>query len=252
VWHERRATLNDLPTYARPLVETTLSRIQRWDLEAARHVTHYIANSTLTKQRISDFYGREATLIHPPVEVERFSPSRPENFFLVVTALTRHKRVEVALEAARLAGQPVRVVGLGPELDRLRSRFGSSVLFLGGVADAELADLYARARALLVPNIEEFGIAAVEAQAAGRPVVAVNAGGTSETVIDGETGVLVWPATAEAFAQVLRQVDFDAFSADRIRGHAELFSPERFKLRFTHEVERLVAKSATSQASSPS
>jgi glycosyltransferase involved in cell wall biosynthesis len=239
LWHERRTALDETPTVARPLFAAVLSRIRRWDLNASRRVTHYIANSKLTGERIGDFYGREAVVIHPPVEVDRFSVGEPEDFFLVVTELARHKRVELALEGARLAGRPVTVVGEGPEMARLKSRFGSSARFLGALGDAELIELYARARALLVPSTEEFGIAMVEAQAAGRPVVAVDAGGAQETVIDGKTGVLLPDASADAFAEALRQVDFDAFSPERIRGHAQQFSVERFRRELEREVARL-------------
>jgi glycosyltransferase involved in cell wall biosynthesis len=238
VWHERRAALDEAPIVARPLLSALLSRIRRWDLEAQGRVTHYVANSALTKERIGEFYGRDAVVVHPPVEVDRFSIGEPEEFFLIVTELSRHKRVELALEGARLAGRPVTVVGEGPDLDRLQSRFGSSARFLGSQGDAELVDLYARAKALLVPSTEEFGIAMVEAQAAGRPVVAVAAGGAREILIDGETGLLVSPGTADAFAEVLREVDFGRFSPERIRRNAERFSVERFKNEFEREVTR--------------
>jgi glycosyltransferase involved in cell wall biosynthesis len=240
VWHERQAALAEVPMVVRPLLGATLSRIRRWDLEAARRVTHYVANSALTRERIADFYGREAMVIHPPVEVDRFSIGEPEDFFLVVTELARHKRVELALEGARRAGVPVTVVGEGPDFGRLKSRFGSSAHFRGAVGDAELVGLYARARGLLVPSTEEFGIAMVEAQAAGRPVIAVDAGGAREIVIDGETGVLVSPATADAFAEAIREVDFERFSPERIRRNAERFASERFTAELDREVNRLI------------
>jgi glycosyltransferase involved in cell wall biosynthesis len=242
VWHEREVSLSEVPAYVRPLLRRVLDRIRRWDREAGDRVSHFIANSQVTRQRIGDFYGRDATVVHPPVEIERFSPGQAEDFFLVVTELTRHKRVEVALEAAKLARRPLTVVGEGPELERLRSRFDSSATFTGSVTDAVLADLYRRARAVIVPNVEEFGIAAVEAQASGRPVVALNAGGTSETVLDGETGVLVEHGSAAAFAEVLSDVDFENFSPARMREHASQFSTERFRERFKAEVSRLTGQ----------
>ena len=130
-------------------------------------------------------------MVHPPVEVSRFTPAAPEDFLLVVAELVRHKQVDLALDAASRAGLRLKVVGTGPELDRLRSAYSQTADFLGRVSDSELATLYSRALALVVPNIEEFGIAAVEAQAAGRPVIAADAGGAQETVINGDTGVLV-------------------------------------------------------------
>src|SRR5205085_6008483 len=135
---------------------------------------------------------------HPPVQIERFSRGRPEDFLLVVTELVRHKRVDVALEAARRAGRPIKVVGTGPELDQLRARYDTNAEFLGRISDSDLNELYGRALALIVPGTEEFGIAAVEAQSAGRPVVAADAGGVRETVVDGETGVLLPPGDTEA------------------------------------------------------
>ena len=212
-------------------------------MRAARRVTHFIANSELTRQRMQDFWGRDATVVHPPVEVDRFRSGRPEDYFLVVGELVRHKRVDVALDAAWKARCKVKVVGTGPDLPRLERRARAAVQFLGRLSDAELADVYARARALVVPGVEEFGIAAVEAQAAGRPVIAVDAGGARETVIDGETGILVAPG-ADALAEAMRHGDFDAFSPDRISRHAATFSTAAFTERFSREVTRLLGTAA--------
>jgi glycosyltransferase involved in cell wall biosynthesis len=239
VWHERARALEEAPRALRPFVRLLLARIRGWDVRAARRVTHFIANSELTRRRIQDFWGREASVVHPPVEVDRFRPGRPEDYFLVVGELVRHKRVDVALEAARKAGCKIKVVGTGPDLPRLERTAGADVQFLGRLSDVELAAVYARARALVIPGVEEFGIAAVEAQAAGRPVVAVDAGGARETVIDGETGVLLEPG-ADALAEAMRDVDFDAFSSERISQHAATFSTHAFKERFSREVARLL------------
>src|SRR5207249_2641477 len=135
------------------------------------------------------FYGREATVINPPVDVERFQIGETQDYFLVVGELVPHKRVEIALEAAKRAGQSIKVVGSGPEYGRLSTLYGGTAEFMRRLKDEELARLYAGARALVVPNVEEFGIAAVEAQAAGRPVLGVDAGGLKETVVDGVTGI---------------------------------------------------------------
>jgi glycosyltransferase involved in cell wall biosynthesis len=241
VWHERETALREVPRALRPLMERILQRIQRWDVAASRRVTRYVAGSELVRERIGDFYGREATVIHPPVDVDRFSPDGvAEDFFLVVCELVRHKRVDVALTAARRAGMPIKVVGTGPDLERLRTLFGSSAEFLGRVPDAELDLLYGKALALVVPNVEEFGIAAVEAQAAGRPVIAPKAGGTKETVVDGETGVLVENPSVEELASAMRYVDYCSFSRTAIRKNAERFSRARFAQRFTAEVTAAV------------
>jgi glycosyltransferase involved in cell wall biosynthesis len=240
-WVEEPRAIDETPRPARPLMRSALRRIRSWDLAASRRVSHYIAISQFARQRIQRIYGRKASVVHPPVEVSRFTPAGPEEFLLVVTELVRHKQADLALEAARRARRPLKVVGTGPELARLRNVYGSGAEFLGRISDSELATLYSHALALIVPNIEEFGLAAVEAQAAGRPVIAADAGGARETVIHGETGVLVPPGNLDALAQALRGTDFGRFSPDVIRAHALNFSTDVFKRRFVAEVERLAA-----------
>jgi glycosyltransferase involved in cell wall biosynthesis len=239
-WHERVRAIEETPTLLRPLVRRTLARVRRWDIAAAERTTHYVANSELTRTRIQDFWDRDAEVVHPPVDVARFRPGTGDgDYFLVVCELVRHKQVDLALEAAARAGRAVKVVGDGPERERLAARYGSTAEFLGRIGDDELTGVYRDARALILPNVEDFGIAAVEAQAAGRPVVAAAGGGALETVIAGATGVHVPPDDVSALAEALREVDFHAFSPERIAGHARSFSVERFQARFTAVVERV-------------
>lgn len=238
-WHERARALQEARPWQRRTLSLVLDGIRRWDLRAAAGVTHYIANSRITQQRIGDFYGRGSPIVYPPVAVDRFSPGEPEDYFVFVGEVTRHKRVELAIEAAGRAAVPLVVVGSGPDLERLRAMHGDRVRFTGRLGDDELVDVIARARAQIVPNVEEFGIAAVEAQAAGRPVVAAGAGGALETVVDGETGVLVEPDSVESLAEALRDVDFERFDPARARANAKRFSVEVFKERLRAEVARL-------------
>lgn len=247
-WHERERGLADAPRALRPVLDRLLARVRAWDLAAARRVTHFITNSELSRRRIQDYYDRDATVLHPPVDVERFSIGEPEDFFLVVSELLRHKRVDNALAAARRTGQPIRVVGGGPELNRLRREYGDRATFLGRLSDAELADLSRRAMALVVPNVEEFGIAAVEAQAAGRPVLAANAGGARETVVHGQTGVLVPPEDIDALAEAMVETDWSGFDPYAIRQHARRFSTETFKQRFTATVAELAGSESSRAA----
>jgi glycosyltransferase involved in cell wall biosynthesis len=238
-WFERERALAECPRPARPLLRRSLDRIRAWDLEASGRVTHYVANSIGTQERIAELYGRESTVIHPPVAVDRFAVGTPEDFLLFVGQIVPHKRVEVAIEAALGAGLPIRIVGEGPDLARLRATYDRpEVTFLGAVSDQRLAELYAGCLALVVPNVEEFGIAAVEAQAAGRPVVAINRGGVRETVIDGVTGVLVDAEDAGSIATALREVDLAGFDGPAIRRHAETFSTESFQQKITALVKR--------------
>ena len=250
-WFETERALGEVARPMRPVLRRILEKTQEADRRASRNVTRYVANSAVTQERISRYWDRESNVVHPPVEVERFRRGAPEPYFLVVTELVRHKRVEFALEAARRAGVALRVVGEGPDRKRLESKYGgttSPAQFLGRVDDAELAELYSRAQALVLPNVEEFGIAAVEAQAAGRPVVAAAAGGALETVLDGQTGLLVEPGDVDALARSLAKTDFKRFDSDRIAAHARTFSKAAFQQRFREEVDLCEGQAARAQA----
>jgi glycosyltransferase involved in cell wall biosynthesis len=239
VWHERGRAIGEFPTALRPVGRRLLDRIRRWDLEASTRVDHYLANSRLTQERIADFYGRDSKVIHPPVEVDRFTPGGDhDDYFLVVCELVRHKNVDIALGAAERAGVPIKVVGEGPEREQLGRSFPTAE-FVGRVSDADLARLYERARAFVMPAVEEFGIVAVEAHAAGRPVLGAAAGGALEIVLPGKTGVLVPPRDLEATAAAMHDVDWDWFDPAVVRARAEEFSTAAFQRRLVEEVDRV-------------
>jgi glycosyltransferase involved in cell wall biosynthesis len=229
-WHARDFAMAEVPAPARPVLEVLLRRHRNFDRRVARDVDQYLANGRLTQERIRRFWGRDAEIVHPPVDVDRFGVREPADYVLFVGELVRHKRPDLAIEAASAAGRPIKVVGAGPELARLQARYGHAAEFLGRVGDGELPGLYAEAAALVVPGVEEFGIAAVEAQAAGRPVVGVDAGGLRETVVHGRTGLLVPNGDSEGLARALRG-DLTRFDAEDIRAHAQRFSPRAFQDR---------------------
>jgi len=233
-WEERHEALAEIPRMLRPLLRRQLRRIRRWDLSASRRVDAYIAISELGRERIRRCYGRDAAIVHPPVETHRFKVGAPGEALLVVSELVRHKHVHVALEAARLAGMPIRVVGSGPEHAALSHAFPEAD-FLGRAGDEQLVELYASARAVLVPSVEEFGITAVEAQAAGRPVIAAAAGGALETVLDGRTGRLAKP-DAQSFARAIAELDELSFDPLNAVGNAERFSVAAFQRRLADHV----------------
>ena len=243
-WHERARALSEVPAPVRPMLDLALRRHRRFDRRALRTVDRFLATGEIARERIQRFWGRDAQVLHPPVEVERFSIGEPGDHVLFVAELVRHKRPELAIEAAAAAGRPIKVVGTGPELGRLRERYGRQAEFLGRVDDAQLARLYSEAAALVVPNVEEFGIAAVEAQAAGRPVVAIDAGGVRETVIGDQTGVLVPDGDPGALASALRG-DLTRFDPREIQAHAQRFRPEAFRIRLREIVDELRASAAS-------
>lgn len=236
-WHEQERALGEVAGALRPLLRRQLARMRMWDLAASARVDYYIANSQLTRERIKHYYHRDAPIVHPPVETERFALGEPGESLLVVSEIVRHKRVHVALEAARRARAPITVVGSGPELGALSAAYPEAE-FLGRVDDEHLVRLYAAARAVVVPSKEEFGITAVEAQAAGRPVIAAGAGGALETVIDGQTGRFARLDDVDSFAQAIRGIDMLDFDPARAAKHAERFSVSTFQRRISEQMLR--------------
>jgi glycosyltransferase involved in cell wall biosynthesis len=243
-WHERESALGEVPSPLRPLLRRQLRKIRDWDLSASRRVDAYVAISQFARERIRQCYGRDAAVVHPPVETHRFTPGVPGEALLVVSEIVGHKRVHVALEAARRAHAPIRVVGSGPDHAALREAYPEAE-FLGRVGDRDLAGLYTAARAVIVPSQEEFGITAVEAQAAGRPVIAAAAGGALETVVHGQTGLLARLDDVEDFRRAIQHVDRLDFDPTSARENAERFSVEAFQRRLATLVSCLATESVT-------
>jgi glycosyltransferase involved in cell wall biosynthesis len=211
-WNAREATLRAQPPIVRAGLGMVLQRWRQWDWIAAQRVDRYIANSETTRRRIARYFTREADVVYPPVEIERFAPATVGDHYAVLSELMPHKRIELAVRAFNELGKPLVVIGDGPDAKRLQRLAGPTVRFTGRVSDAEVARLLATSRALVVTATEEFGIAAVEAQAAGRPVVALDEGGVTESVREGRTGVFYDEATPAALAAAV--AGFDPLSID--------------------------------------
>ncbi len=237
-WYEQDRAVGEVARPLRPLLRRQLRRIKSWDLAASRRVDAYIAISAFSRQLIRRCYGRDAAVVHPPVETHRFAPGEPGDRLLVVSEIVCHKRLHIALEAARRARAPISVVGSGPDYAMLSAAYPEAE-FLGRVSDEDLAGLYASARAVLVPGPEEFGITAVEAQAAGRPVIAADAGGALETVIEGQTGLLAKLDEVDAFAHAIERIDALEFDPVRAHANAERFSVKAFQRKLAEQVERI-------------
>lgn len=215
--------------------------LRQWDQLSAARVDHFIAISHEVARRIRRHYRRDAEVIHPPVDVERFRPDGdpPEDFYLVVSRLVAYKRIDLAIEAANLLKRRLVVVGDGPERSRLEALAGPTIEFRGRLPDAEIAALYARCRAFLFPGLEDFGIAPVEAQAAGRPVIAYGRGGVLDTVVEGVTGTFFDEQSAVALAKAITEFERTRWDADRCRRNAERFDRRHFVQRFGDAVERV-------------
>ncbi|HEV8530659.1 MAG TPA: glycosyltransferase [Methylomirabilota bacterium] len=224
---------------ARAVMPPLAAWLRRWDRRTAGGVHHFIAISRFVADRIRRAYGRPADVIYPPVDVARFRVEEgPGEFYLVVSALTPYKRVDLAVAAASKLGRRLVVVGTGPEEARLRAQAGPTVELLGWRDDAEIAELYARCRALLFPTLEDFGITPLEAMASGRPVIALGQGGALETVVGaggGEpaTGVFFERQSVDDLMDAIRRFESGPlrFEPKALRRRAEAFDRPVFKER---------------------
>ncbi|MFL5894332.1 MAG: glycosyltransferase [Thermoleophilaceae bacterium] len=251
VWNDRDATLAKRDPFTRAALRALFRRWRQWDWIAAQRVTRYVTNSRTTQARIHGYFGRESTVVHPPVDTLRFAPGPVGDHYLVLSELMPHKRIDVAVQAFNRLGLPLTVAGDGPDMRRLRRIAGPTVSFTGRVSDAEAARLLQSCRALVVTAVEEFGIAAVEAQAAGRPVIAPRRGGAVETVHDGVTGRL-WDGLAPELADAVRGFDVDAVDAEACVANARRFDASVFVDSFPREVGRALQDRDRQPVESPS
>ena len=240
-WNERHRTLSERSDpVTRAVLRGFFRRWREWDWIAAQRVDRYVTNSRTTQERIKTYFGRDSQIIYPPVHGSRFQPGRPGSHYLVLSELVSHKRIDVAIEAFNRMGLPLVIVGDGPDRRRLRRLAGRNVRFAGRVSDEGVADLLQTCRALVVTAVEEFGIAAVEAQAAGRPVIAARGGGALETLVEGVTGCL-WSGGADELIAVVRDFDPDAIDPDDCVANARRFDASVFRRMLPRVVEEALA-----------
>jgi len=231
-WTEREATLQARSPFVRPALRVLLSQWRQWDYIAAQRVDRYVSNSRTTAERVRRYLGRDSSILHPPVEIDRFNPAAAVgDHYVVLAELMAHKRIDIAVEAFSRLGLPLVVIGDGPEGRRLRRLAGPNVRFTGRIPDEQVARVLEGARALVVTATEEFGIAAVEALAAGRPVIALDEGGVRESVEPGVTGVFYERNDPEALAEAVLAFDPLAVDPAVCRAAAERFSVPRFQDR---------------------
>jgi glycosyltransferase involved in cell wall biosynthesis len=244
-WNERDQSLARLNNPAAKVVlRHALARWRHWDLRVANRTDRYIANSFSTQARIRQYFGRSANVVYPPVETERFSPGRVGDYYAIVSELMPHKRIDLAISAFNRLRLPLVIVGDGPDSRRLRRLAGPTVKLTGRVSDSGVAEVLRGARALIMTSVEEFGIAAVECQAAGRPVIARRAGGALETVLDGVTGCF-WSGGADELAQAVLEFDDAAIDPAACTSNAARFSRREFRAGLLAEINAARAKGET-------
>lgn len=240
VWDQRGRYLDSLPRVLRPILETRFARLRQWDMVSSARVDRLVANSRLVAWRIKHYWNRDAEVIPPPVATEYFTPggTRGENL-LTVAALVPYKRVEVAIEVARKLGRTLEIVGTGPRMRSLRRLGGPDVRFLGWLDRDDLRDAYRRAAALLVPNVEDFGMASVEAIACGTPVVGLAHSGTQDIIRGGVEGELAEESSVDALVDATARVLDRRWDPQQLSHRADLFSREQFRTRFGFLLDRL-------------
>lgn len=239
-WNDRDQTLSRVRNpVARTFLRGAFRRWRQWDWIAAQRTDRYVANSHTTRGRIRAYFGRESSVVYPPVDTARFSPGVVGDHYVIVSELMPHKQIDVAIAAFNALRLPLIVVGDGPDARRLRREAGPSITFAGRLTDAAVAEILQGARALIVTAVEEFGIAAVESQAAGRPVIARRGGGALETIVDGVTGCW-WSGGPEELAQAVMEFDDGAVDPRACVENASRFDTASFRTGMRAEVDLAV------------
>ena len=251
IWDLYPGYIAEMSSITRPIFALTAHRLRQWDYATAARVDAFVCNSQYVASRIRKFYRRDATVIYPPVEVKAAEvSSEVEDYYLAAGRLVGYKRFDLAVAACNALGRRLKVIGNGPDMEKLRRMAGRGVEFLGSVSEAEKNRAFARCRALLFPGEEDFGMVPVEAQAHGRPVVALGSGGVLETVrgledegctrVAQPTGVLFAEPTADALADAIQRFEAneDRFDPEAIRSHVLPFDVAEFRTRMTMYLER--------------
>jgi glycosyltransferase involved in cell wall biosynthesis len=217
---------------AKSLLPLSLWGLKKWDLRAAQQPNYYIANSRLVAQRIKQVYGREAFVIPPPIDVDRFQMSATvDDYYLVLSRLVPYKRIDLAIEACKRLNRRLLIIGDGPDRERLQKLAGPKTEFLGRQPDSQVNHFASRCRALLFPGEEDFGMVPLEVNAAGRPVIAFRGGGAIETVIEGVTGVFFNKPTSASLVEAIEDFESRSWRQQLLRGHAEKFDRSVFAFR---------------------
>ncbi len=221
------------------LMHGTLHYLRQWDTLNTRRIEGLLCNSHFVRRRIQKYYGRKATVLHPPVTLPAYTQAPREDFYLSVGRLVSYKRVDLLIEAFRHNGRRLKIVGDGPERKHLIKDFPPQIEYLGALPRAEIEALYQRARALVFPPLEDFGMVPIEAQGAGCPVIAFGRGGALDSVRPDTTGVFFEAQTPESLNAAIARFETLHFDEKAIRHHAEGFDVRTFKQKLMEHINEI-------------
>jgi len=231
------------PKIVKKFIPFVMNYIRLWDRISADRVDEYIANSKFVASRIKKYYQKDSTVINPPVDINKFYlDDKKEDYFLMVGRLMAYKRFDIVIQAFNELGWPLVIMGRGPDLKRLEKMARSNIRFLGRLSDADLAKTYARAKAFIFPQEEDFGIVAIEAMASGKPIIAFRGGDIVEHVREGKEGLFFDKQDPKDIIKTLRGFDSDSFNPNEIRERSVGFDREIFKSRMKDYVEESLNK----------
>lgn len=234
LWTETQEYLEELriPRIVKWLLPFYLSRLRVWDQAAANRVDVFLANSNIVKNRIKKYYKRDAIVLHPPISLSKYQPSAEKGeYFVIGGRLVSYKRIDLAISACNELRASLKIFGSGPSETALKKIAGPTIQFLGRISEQEKIALIQKAKAFLYPQVEDFGITAIEAMACGRPVIALSRGGALETVVEGVTGIFFHEQTVESLREAIKRFSPNQFQAEKIRERALRFDEDQFKNR---------------------
>jgi glycosyltransferase involved in cell wall biosynthesis len=232
--------LKKFPKLLHGIIRKQIKKIKEWDYCAAQRPDEYIANSSYIANQIKKYYSRDSYVIYPPVHTEKFiSAANPSNdFYLAVGRLIPYKKFDLIVETFNKLEYPLKIVGIGPDYKKIKQLAKPNVEILGNVNDSELTELYANCKAFIFPQIEDAGIVPLEAMSAGRPVIALNHGGSMDSMKEGVTGVSFKEQTVQSLEDAVRRFEKMKFDSQKIRKHAEEFDVEKFKEKIKSYIEQ--------------
>jgi glycosyltransferase involved in cell wall biosynthesis len=233
IWDQYYSYFGSTGGLKKVFIKRQVSRLKAWDVTASARVDHFIANSNFVKRRIMKYYRREADVIHPPVDTDFYHPveSPRRDYFLAVSALVPYKETALVIDAFNRCGEPLVVVGKGPDEKKLKRMAGKNITFKKNLPALQLRELYQHAAAYVFAGIEDFGISFVESQACGTPVLAYKKGGVLDIVTE-NTGVLFEEQTTDAIIDAVNKIKKMDLNSSIIRKNSLQFSKENFRNRF--------------------